>query len=144
MVNVRLLIICLAGLLFAPAVVNAAQTFVAIAANDIGEIGTGSGETKDIAIKEALAACNKSATKKCGYNYWTKSTSYMVMLHCKMQVEGESVEGALGAHDKSSIKKAIIKARRKIGKMLLYSTSYLKKEDCRVVASYSRGKFSKK
>lgn len=131
-------------LAFAPRT-QAAEAYVAIAMSDADtpKYGTGRGDTRDQAIAAAMAACRKAAGAECGYHYWTRSGSHMVMLFCESEIAGEPVRGGLGGHDRSSLERAKIRALRSIQKSLLRNTySHLDAEDCRVLAQYSDGRFT--
>lgn len=143
--SLLLAISVISALILLPEIALAADKYVAIAvADDAPKYGTGSGATKEEAIDAAYAACKKSYGKDCGYHYWAKSSNHVVMMYCEKVIAGEKVSGGLGAHHSSSLEKAKTKALRSIKKFLLINTyDHLEPGDCRVVATYSGGTFTR-
>lgn len=120
-----------------------AQKYVAAAVSADGKtVATASSDAKKSVQDLALQNCAKKSGQQCGYYYWTRSTSHMIMLYCTFELQNETISGGLGGHSKKSLADAQKKAFREAQSALNRGGYRLKTEDCAVKATYSDGAFN--
>ena len=142
----NIILISLAILGFSSTTVAATDAVAISAFYETGAVGFGQGRNKNKAGKAAKADCKQANSgRSCKYFYWTLASSHMVVVQCNFPI-GTRVGGenaVQGGHSQTSLGAAKAAAYKKLTKTLSYGGLRATDKNCKVIASYSNGKFSK-
>lgn len=123
-----------------------AEAVAVAASSDSDAVGFGTGAKKNKALNAAKADCKKANSgKSCKTWYWTKNTSHLTMIRCNFSL-GTKENGeffVFGVHSNESLTASKNNAFKNLNEKLNYSGLKAKSDNCKIIASYTNGAFSK-